>query len=132
MIFKVGAIALALFVLQKLSISGVGCANILFLAGIHSHSHHIWNREISNALAVRGHNITVISPRRDINPPANVHYLEIIGNYEVLYNTLFTSLAEYEQRSSPWLDVIDFHSFCAKTSAGKTYIATALNIPYSQ
>lgn len=110
---------LLLLALHKLSISGAGCENILFLAGIGSPSHHIWNREITYALAERGHNITVISPNRDEDQPANVHYLQIDGEYMKLYGNLFKALSEPVQRPAAWQDVINYHSFCARTSGGK-------------
>lgn len=110
---------LLLLALHKLSINGAGCENILFLAGIGSPSHHIWNREITYALAERGHNVTVLSPSRDEDQPANVHYLRIVGKYKNLYGNLFKTLSEPVQRPAAWRDAINFHSFCARTSAGK-------------
>lgn len=111
---------MVLVAVYKLSISGVDCANILFLAGIASPSHHLWNREITSALAERGHNITVISPRRDENSSANVHYLQINGDYQKLYGNIFKHVAESEQRPAPWRDIINYHTFCGQTSVGKS------------
>lgn len=111
---------LVLVASYKLSIKGVDCANILFLAGIASPSHHLWNREITFALAERGHNITVISPRCDKNSSANVHYLQINGDYQKLYGNIFKHVTESEQRPAPWRDIINFHLFCAQTSGGKS------------
>lgn len=59
----------------------VGAANILFLATLPSPSHHIWNGAVVNELARRGHNITVISPDIDKNPPPGVHYILIEDQY---------------------------------------------------
>lgn len=108
-----------LLALHELSISGASCENILFLAGIGSPSHHIWNREITYALAERGHNITVISPSRDEDQPANVHYLQIVGEYSKLYGSPFKALSEPVQRPAAWQDAINYQSFCAQTSFGK-------------
>lgn len=108
----------------------VESANILFLAGVGSPSHHIWNREIAYALAERDHNLTVISPRYDANPPRNVHYLHIVGDYKKFYNNLFKVLSEPVQRPAAWQDVINYHAFCALTSGGKldgNFISTFAN-----
>lgn len=72
-------------------------ANILFLNILPSRSHLFWwdfdfqsfcsnnqnkflnlqsrNGAISNALAARGHNITMIAPEIDKHPPSGVHYI---------------------------------------------------------
>lgn len=42
-----------------------------------SPSHHIFNGQIINTLALRGYNITVLSPDFDSSPPENVHYLKV-------------------------------------------------------
>ncbi|XP_055688538.1 UDP-glycosyltransferase UGT5-like [Lutzomyia longipalpis] len=64
----------------------VQCANILFLEGVPSPSHHVWMRTLIYALAERGHNITSISVDIEENAPKNVHYLHLDRVYEVLYD----------------------------------------------
>uniref|UniRef100_A0A1B0CI66 Putative udp-glucoronosyl and udp-glucosyl transferase n=1 Tax=Lutzomyia longipalpis TaxID=7200 RepID=A0A1B0CI66_LUTLO len=64
----------------------VQCANILFLEGVPSPSHHVWMKTLIYALAERGHNITSISVDIEENPPKNVHYLHLDRVYEVLYD----------------------------------------------
>lgn len=61
-------------------------ANILFLNGIASPSHHLWNRVLVRGLASKGHNITMVSVDDDQNPPANVHYIFLEAVYSTLYN----------------------------------------------
>ncbi|XP_055535827.1 UDP-glucosyltransferase 2-like [Wyeomyia smithii] len=61
-------------------------ANILCLFGVASPSHHIWNRAIVDALAVKGHNITVLSADIEKDAPANVHYVELEQTYPELYS----------------------------------------------
>lgn len=73
-------ISLLLFLFQN-----INCANILYLVALPSPSHHIWNREIINSLASREHNVTVLSPDFDSNPPKNVHYLKLNKIYENQY-----------------------------------------------
>lgn len=43
------------------------------------------NGAIANALAARGHNITMITPVIDRNPPVGVHYIHIENLDEVYY-----------------------------------------------
>lgn len=59
----------------------VNSANILYLVALPSPSHHIYNREIINALASRGHNVTVLAPDFDLIPSKNVHYLSVNDIY---------------------------------------------------
>lgn len=101
------------------SLNTVSGANILFLAGVDSPSHHFWNREIVYALAERGHNITVISSRFDENPPDNIYFMQIVGDYKKFYSKLFKSLAEPSQRPTAWRDAINYQYFCEQTSIGK-------------
>lgn len=68
-----------------LFIEYVKCANILYLVALPSKSHHIWNREIINSLASRGHNVTVLAPDFDAVPPQNVHYLRLDEIYKNQY-----------------------------------------------
>uniref|UniRef100_A0A8D8GWC6 (northern house mosquito) hypothetical protein n=1 Tax=Culex pipiens TaxID=7175 RepID=A0A8D8GWC6_CULPI len=61
-------------------------ANILCLFGVASPSHHIWNRAIVDALAAKGHNLTVVSPDVEKNTVENVHYIELEETYPELYS----------------------------------------------
>ncbi|XP_055912486.1 UDP-glucosyltransferase 2-like [Eupeodes corollae] len=59
-------------------------ANILGLMGCTSHSHHLWNEVIVNALAERGHSLTVASVDENNSPHPNVTYIHL----EEAYNTV--------------------------------------------
>ncbi|XP_058457959.1 UDP-glucosyltransferase 2-like [Malaya genurostris] len=61
-------------------------ANILCLFGVASPSHHIWNRAIVDALAAKGHNLTIVSANVETNAPKNVHYIELEETYAELYS----------------------------------------------
>nr|CAD7426444.1 unnamed protein product [Timema monikensis] len=57
-------------------------ANILGLLTLTSYSHHIWNRSLMQALAARGHQVTVVSPDSDPNTGPNLTYILLEGSYE--------------------------------------------------
>ncbi|XP_031638676.1 UDP-glucuronosyltransferase 2C1-like [Contarinia nasturtii] len=59
----------------------VNGSNILILATLPSPSHHIWIGAVTSELAGHGHNITVISPDIDKNPPPGIHYILIENQY---------------------------------------------------
>lgn len=99
---------LVLTLFQALNV--VNGANILYLCGVPSPSHHIWyykfifififlnhsflfnrNSAFANGLAARGHNITVISADQDKNPPNGVHYILIEGLYSGIYKDIIKS-----------------------------------------
>lgn len=66
--------------------------NILYLSGIPTTSHFIWNRALINGLAAQGHNLTVLSADIDKKPPHNVHYYHLEEAYPLLEKTF--ALAE--------------------------------------
>jgi glucuronosyltransferase len=51
------------------------CANILFLHGVISPSHHIWNGALARGLANRGHNVTFLSVNEAKVVTQNLHYI---------------------------------------------------------
>lgn len=42
------------------------------------------NKAIVNGLAQRAHNITVISPFSEVDPPSNVHYILLENQFEIV------------------------------------------------
>uniref|UniRef100_A0A182QRT7 UDP-glycosyltransferases domain-containing protein n=1 Tax=Anopheles farauti TaxID=69004 RepID=A0A182QRT7_9DIPT len=78
---KLTTVVCATLVLVAQCASG---ANILCLMGVPSPSHHIWNRALVEALAARGHNLTVVSPDVERKPTPNVTYIQL----EETYNTI--------------------------------------------
>ncbi|XP_001688725.2 UDP-glucosyltransferase 2 [Anopheles gambiae] len=71
-------------------------ANILCLTPVPSPSHHIWNRVWIEALAARGHNLTVISADVDERTaPPNITYIHL----EHAYSDLHTELDLFQMAS---------------------------------
>lgn len=56
--------------------------NILFLSGIPSPSHHLFNRVLAVGLAERSHNVTFLSADMSKKETPNVHYLHLDKVYE--------------------------------------------------
>ena len=59
--------------------------NILFLNGIASPSHHLWNRVLLKGLARKGFNMTMVSVDDDKNPEPNIHYIFMEATYDTIY-----------------------------------------------
>lgn len=72
-------ILIALLVIAQEALS----ANILFLSGMPSPSHHIFNRVLILGLADKGHNMTFLSPDPPAKAVPNVHYIYMEKVYEV-------------------------------------------------
>lgn len=87
-----------------------GGANILFLSGIPSPSHHLWNRVLIRGLAAKGHNITMASVDNDQNPYPNIHYIFMEETYPTLYNSGFDMMELAEV--SAVKGVITVNDFC--------------------
>lgn len=50
------------------------------------------NSALVNALAEKGHNVTVLSVDTDPDPPKNVHYIHMEGVYDYMYKEIFVDL----------------------------------------
>jgi glucuronosyltransferase len=81
--------ALKLFAVILIASQG-HCVNILYLHGILSPSHHIWNSALARGLANRGHNITFLSTDPQKSVVENVHYIDLENSYENL-NKIFAA-----------------------------------------
>lgn len=66
------------------------CANILYSIPFTSKSHYIMLRPIGLELARRGHNVTVITPFREKDPPANYH--EVLVDFKEIWEATGKSL----------------------------------------
>jgi glucuronosyltransferase len=63
----------------------IRAANILFLHLVPSPSHHLWNRNLMQAVASRGHNITMISPDLETTAHPNMTFIHLEQLYETVY-----------------------------------------------
>lgn len=81
------------------------------------------NSALINALAARGHNVTVLSPDEDKNPPKGVHYIVIEGMYTKKYQEIMNGLLTLKEEMNPLTEpyhLIDFeHSLCESKSFSK-------------
>lgn len=60
-------------------------ANILYLNGVPSPSHHLYNRVLVLGLAAKGHNVTFLSSDVVTKDVPNVHYIHLEKVYETFY-----------------------------------------------
>lgn len=84
------------------------CENILFLCGIPSRSHHLWNGEIVKALAARGHNLTVLSTDFDLKSPENVQYLVLNDVYATIRKNFTSNVFESARESNPFRETFEY------------------------
>lgn len=56
---------------------------------------------ISNELAARGHNVTILSADREKIPPKNVHYIHIEGLYGDLYHETMNGFFTFRKNLNP-------------------------------
>lgn len=75
------------------------CGNILFLNGVASPSHHLWNRVLVRGLAAKGYNITMVSVDDDKNPQPNIHYIFLEATYDTLYSNSSVDLLQMADQS---------------------------------
>lgn len=98
-------------------IIGSQAANILYLSGVPTTSHFIWNRALINGLAANGHNITVLSADLDEKAPPNVHYLHLDQAYPELEKA-FADLSEADDGIYNGIKIV--YDWCYAASVGFT------------
>jgi glucuronosyltransferase len=65
--------------------SAVSAGNILYLNGVPSPSHHLWNNVFVEALAGKGYNVTFVSVDGGKHKTANVHKIQLEKAYEAFF-----------------------------------------------
>lgn len=89
------------------------------------------NSALVNALAARGHNMTVLSVNKDPKPPKNVHYILMEGVYDYMYKEQQIDLVALAN-VSPLEGVNVLYAFAAESCTGikrAKGIQTLLNYP---
>lgn len=76
-------IIIKVLILITLVCDYIKCANILYLEGVPSASHHIWNRALMQGLVESGHNLTVLTVEIEDSTP-NLHFIVMENVYEIL------------------------------------------------
>lgn len=78
------------------------------------------NKAFANELAARGHNVTIISPDEEKNPPKNTHYIHIEGLYSDLYYEAVEGFFTYHRNLSPLLEPTEFSRYWFNVCEGKS------------
>jgi len=77
---------------------GIDGANILGIMNVGSPSHSLWNQVLVNALAARGHNLTVLIadlPKKPKDFHKNVRYIHLENIYNILRGSADTEIKEF-------------------------------------
>ena len=111
-----------------LNVLFVRAANILFIASLPSPSHHIWNGAVVNELARRGHNITVISPDIDKNPPPGVHYILIEDQYTEENREFVKEMLAMNQAVDPTFEVYELFALSIEFCRGVKYLRKTIRM----
>lgn len=118
-------------VLACLLITQAFGANVLYLNGVPSPSHHIFNRALAVGLAA-SHNVTFVSADLGKTPVANLHYIHLEKVYSELYDG-DDSLDLLEMAKAGLLaQLSEFDVFTVKTCDGllaSEGLETILNYP---
>jgi len=91
-------VTLFLGILLSYSQCGVNGANILAIMDAASPSHSLWNQVLINALAAKGHNITLITadlPKKPKDFHKNVRYVHLENIYDTLRATAGTAIKDF-------------------------------------
>lgn len=93
-------------------------ANILFLSGVPSPSHHIYNRALILGLVDKGYNVTFLSADDVKKPTTNIHYIHLEKVYDAFYNgeAAFDVLSFADQ--SPISAISDFPAMFGALCSG--------------
>ncbi|XP_031638675.1 UDP-glucuronosyltransferase 2B7-like [Contarinia nasturtii] len=101
-----------IFMLVLISVPICLTSNILYLQLLESHSHHFWNSAISDELAKRGHNITILSPDSEAKPPKGVHYILLENMYDTEYKTFYKGLLNTTESMNPFREALAIVECC--------------------
>uniref|UniRef100_A0A182FZT7 UDP-glycosyltransferases domain-containing protein n=1 Tax=Anopheles albimanus TaxID=7167 RepID=A0A182FZT7_ANOAL len=93
-------------------------ANILCLFAVPSPSHHIWNRVLVDALAAKGHNLTIVSPDVEKKVKPNITYIHLEKTYDTIHEGS-TAIDFYEMAQSGVLEsMVIFYDYAISMCTG--------------
>lgn len=81
----------------------------------------IRNSALVNALAAKGHNLTILSVDKDPNPPKNVHYIQMEGVYEYMYKEIHVDLVGLHNETTMH-SVLSLYAFGTVSCIGRKKI----------
>lgn len=90
---------------------------ILILPGLF-HRMIFRNSALVNALAEKGHNLTILSVDTDPDPPKNVHYIHMEGVYDYMYKEIFVDLVGLHNETAMH-SVLSLYAFGTVSCIGK-------------
>jgi hypothetical protein len=79
------------------------CANVLYIHGVVSPSHHLWNRVLAKQLANIGHNVTFLSVNKPTSTEKNLHYIV----FEDVYENMESMFAEMDGKNDTKYNMVD-------------------------
>lgn len=77
-------------------------------------------------MAKRGHNVTVLSPDYDKNPPPGVHYIWIEDQYTEEHREFIKVMLASNEGTNPLFDSLEFSTLCIEMCQSIKY----MNIQY--
>lgn len=80
------------------------------------------NSALINGLATHGHNMTVLSPDKDKNPPKGVHYIHLEGLYNEKYNKIVNDMLTMKNELNPLTASHDFDEFWYAVCKGVPFV----------
>lgn len=89
------------------------------------------NNALITELGTRGHNITVISPYSEPNPPLNVHYILLENNDEDANQKFAREILEATDSVNPFYEAFLIEEAIFAMCSGKITTYTSTNVKYS-
>lgn len=80
------------------------------------------NSALTNGLAARGHNVTVLSPDIDKNAPKGVHYILMEGLYNEAYHEIVKGFFTFQSEMNPLTAPIEFNDFFYGICTGLCFV----------
>lgn len=82
----------------------------------------IRNLALVNALAAKGHNLTILSVDNDPKPPKNVHYIHMEGVYDYMYKEIDVDLVGLHNETTMH-SVLSLYAFGTVSCIGNKVIS---------